>query len=268
MRRYFLVILIWLQISPLLAVAAPLTHDMAHGLKISAADAVYADIARQIAGGLADIAIRPKLALGGRGPVLVLHVSGHGLPLRAGALTKQPGLAHASPEWLHVVAMQGLAQRLAAALEAHDPAHREEIAAHLKAFEASLAPVLAEMDELRDKYRGSAVFVADPAFTNMLDDLHFGIRNGAGLAALDAQGSARLRAIKALGLRITQAAAGVLVYQLDAHDMATTFLKKAADQSGVPSVGIWSDLPSGLNYQRFILRELLTLHGALNEAAP
>lgn len=264
MRRNFLAVWVWLHMSPLLAMAVPVAHD----LKISAADAVYADIARQIAGSLAEVAIGSKMGLGQRGPVLVLHVSGHVLPLRAGATAQKPGLAHASPEWLHVTAMRGLARHLAAALEVHDPAHKNQIAAHLKAFEARLAPVLAEMDELRDKYRGSAVFVADPAFTNMLHDLHFGIRNKAGLAALDAKGSARLRAIKALGQRITQASAGVLVYQLNAHDMATTFLKKAADQSGVPSVGIWSNLPSGLDYQRFVLRELLTLHGALNEAAP
>ena len=124
------------------------------------------------------------------------------------------------------------------------------------------------MNELRSKYRGSAVFAADPEFANMLDDLHFGIRNRAALAALDAKGPARMKAVKTLALRITAAAAGVLVYSVEAKDIATTFLKKAADQAGVPSVGVWRDKPQGLNYQRFMLRELLTLHGALNEAAP
>ena len=237
-------------------------------LKIGAADAVYANIAAQIAGGMAEVAVDRALARTAPGTVMELHVPGHILRLSAGGTVEHAQRAHPSPAWLHVDAMTKLARKLAAALATHDPRHKLEIGEHLKDYETKLVPVQDEMKELRDKYRGSAVFVTDPAFANMLDDLHFGIRNRAALATLDGKGESQMQAVKRLGQRITEAAAGVLIYRLDAHDMATDFLKKAADQAGVPSVGVWSDLPSGLTYQRFILRELLTLHGALNEAAP
>ncbi len=264
MLRYFLPLMVLVAMAPLTAVAEPGKA----ALEIGAADAVYANIATQIAGGLAAVSVNPVLAKVAPGTVIEMRLPGHMLRLSAGASERQAALAHPSPTWLHVDAMTKLARQIAATLIAHDAGHQREIAEHLKDFEKRLAPVQDEMKLLRDKYRGSAVFVTDPAFANMLDDLHFGIRNRAELATLDGQGPQRMKAVKRLGQRITAAAAGVLIYRLGAHDMATDFLKKAADQSGVPSVGVWSDLPAGLNYQRFILRELLTLHGALNEAAP
>ncbi|MBV1706321.1 MAG: zinc ABC transporter substrate-binding protein [Hyphomicrobiales bacterium] len=261
MLRYFLPLMVCLAMSPLAARA----ETGKATLHISAADAVYANIARQIAGNMATVSVDPALA---RGTVVEMRLQGHVQRLAAGVPERPGAGAYPSPAWLHVDAMTKLARNIAAALAALDPGHKRDIDEHLKDYEDRLAPVAREMALLREKYRGSAVFVTDPAFANMLDDLHFGIRNRASLATLDDKGPARMKAVKSLGQRITEAAAGVLIYRLDAHDIATDFLKKAADQAGVPSVGIWSDLPSGLNYQRFILRELLTLHGALNEAAP
>jgi hypothetical protein len=36
----------------------------------------------------------------------------------------------------------------------------------------------------------------------------------------------------------------------------------------MPVVGLRENLPSGLHYQQWMLRQLNAVHGALNEAAP
>ncbi|MBV1701370.1 MAG: zinc ABC transporter substrate-binding protein [Hyphomicrobiales bacterium] len=226
-------------------------------VKITAADAVYADIAQQVGGTAVSVTIAGKSKA--HAPLL-LYPPGAS---RAPVAVPMPG----AQAWFHVAAVKALAQTLAQDLSRMKPQSAAEFDKNLKQFNDKLAPVESKIQFLSHTYRGTKVFATDLIYQNMLDDLHFGIRELAAVRQLAQNGPARAAAIKKLKSQIDESSVGVLVYDVQSKSPVTRELEKQAMTAGVPTIGIPEEKPSGLDYQAWMLRTLNTLHGGLNEAA-
>ena len=73
--------------------------------------------------------------------------------------------------WYDPSTMPAVANALAAALAKADPAHKDDYAARLKTFLASLAPLNEKIAAIRSKYAGTAVTASEPVFGAMADAL-------------------------------------------------------------------------------------------------
>ena len=69
--------------------------------------------------------------------------------------------------WYDPPTMPAVATAIADALSAADPAHKDDYAARLKAFLASLAPLNEKIAAIRDKYAGTPVAASEPVFGYM-----------------------------------------------------------------------------------------------------
>ena len=69
--------------------------------------------------------------------------------------------------WYDPRTMPAVAGALAAALAAADPAHKNEYAARLKTFLASLSPLDERIAAIRAKYAGTPVTATEPVFDDM-----------------------------------------------------------------------------------------------------
>ena len=79
--------------------------------------------------------------------------------------------------WYDPATMPAVARALAAAFTAADPAHKDDYAARLKTFLASLDPLNEKIAAIRGKYAGVAVTASEPVFGYMAAALKLKMRN-------------------------------------------------------------------------------------------
>ncbi len=80
--------------------------------------------------------------------------------------------------WYDPATMPAVAAAIVDALSAVDPAHKDEYAARLKTFLASLAPLNEKIAAIRDKYAGTPVAATEPVFGYMAAALKLKMEEG------------------------------------------------------------------------------------------
>lgn len=168
--------------------------------------------------------------------------------------------------WYDPPTMPAVAKSLAAAFGAADPAHKDEYAARLKTFLASLDPLNKKIAEIRDKYAGDTVTASEPVFGYMAAALHLTMLNpGLQLAIMnDTEPSARDIATFERDLKAHKAR--VMFYNQQASDTIVQHLVGLARACNIPVVGVSETAPPGLSYQDWMLHELDATEKALGEA--
>jgi zinc/manganese transport system substrate-binding protein len=161
-------------------------------------------------------------------------------------------------------AVAGAATDIARELSRRAPAEAVTIAANLARYTEALRAIDRKTAEIAKAYEGTQVFLAETSFRSLVRRLHFEVQDEAYLR--DSAPSAKL--IAALKDAIGQRKASILIYNRDATNPITNDLVEIANDSGIPVVGLGEKLPSGLHYQQWMLRQLNTIRGALNEASP
>ena len=86
--------------------------------------------------------------------------------------------------WYDPPTMPAVATAIAEALSAADPGHKDEYAARLKAFLASLAPLNEKIAAIRDKFAGIPVAASEPVFGYMAAALKLKMEEGLFQAAV------------------------------------------------------------------------------------
>ena len=79
--------------------------------------------------------------------------------------------------WYDPQTMPAVARALAGAFAAADAAHKDQYAARLQTFLASLDPLDKKIAEIRRKYAGATVTATEPVFGPMADALHLTMLN-------------------------------------------------------------------------------------------
>jgi zinc/manganese transport system substrate-binding protein len=158
--------------------------------------------------------------------------------------------------WYDPATMPAVESALAAALAAADPAHKDDYAARLKIFLASLAPLNDKIAAIRAKYAGTPVTASEPVFGPMADALELKMANERFQLAImnDTEPSARDVAAFERDLKIRKVR--VMFYNKQASNKVVARLVDLARAANIPVVGVTEIAPSGVSYRDWMLMQL------------
>lgn len=165
--------------------------------------------------------------------------------------------------WYDPQTMPAVANALAAAFAAADPAGKDDYGARLKRFLASLDPVDKKIEEIRGKYAGTAVTASEPVFGYMADALKLKMRNGRFQLAVMNDTEPSASDIAAFEQDLKTRKVRVMFYNKQASDRVVQHLLDLARAAKVPVVGVTETCPPGLSYQEWMRNELDATEKAL-----
>ena len=181
----------------------------------------------------------------GRKVITVQHVLG--LP----ASTPNPHL------WYDPATMPAVAKAMAADLSALQPAHKAYFQARLRAFDRSLTPWLAAIAQFKARYPGTTAATTEPVADYLLAAMGItnltpfrfqaDIMNGVDPAPQD---------IALVNGLLAQHKVKLFAYNQQVTNSLTTSIRDNALKAGVPVVGVYETMPTGYDYQRWMLAEV------------
>jgi zinc/manganese transport system substrate-binding protein len=166
--------------------------------------------------------------------------------------------------WYSPATMPAVARAIAGDLSRLRPAHRAYFQARLRQFNASLAPWRAAITKFRAAYGGTAVATTEPVGDYLLAAL--GLRNLTpfGLQADIMNGVDLSPQYVTLQDNLLQRhRVRVFVYNQQVVDSVTQAFLAQARQAGIPVVGVYETMPSGYDYQTWMLAEVRALRQAI-----
>ncbi len=188
----------------------------------------------------------------GRRAIDVQHLLG--LP----ATTPNPHL------WYQPGTMPAVARAVAGDLSALLPKHAAYFRAKAATFISSLNPWYAALHQFAHRFRGVAVATTEPVADYMLQaagadnitpfTFQADVMNGVDPAA---------QSVSLLQGEITRGRVRAFVYNVQVTDTLTEGLRARARQAGIPIVGVYETLPSGFDYQGWMLSEVRALERAV-----
>ncbi len=186
---------------------------------------------------------------------------GRRVVITARLLDAKPG---ANPHfWYDPAVMPVVAEVVAAALEALDPAGAPAYLNGLAQVREALRALRGKVAVLRARYAGTPVTATEPVFGYMAEALGFVVRNtGYQLAVMNdvEPGASQVAAFeKDLETRRVK----ILFYNKQVTDASTTRARRLAEKYGVPVVGVTETMPAGLHYQSWMLNQLAAVENAL-----
>jgi zinc/manganese transport system substrate-binding protein len=263
---------------------------------VVAAESVYADIARQVAGTESVVTAILKNPAGDPhqfepNPSVARAVAGAAIVIENGigydswmdrllASGPHPGqsrivvaeLLHRHPGdnphlWYDPAAMPALTDALAKDLTGANPGDRAGLAQRRAATLASLAVVQTRIDALRQKFAGTPVSATEPVFGPMLGAL--GLVDHHARFQLSVMNGTEPRAGDVASIEDDLHAHRIraLITNAQATDTEAARLAGVARAEGIPLVAVTETLPPGKTYQQWILGELAALEIALSQAS-
>ncbi|MEY2342782.1 zinc ABC transporter substrate-binding protein [Acidithiobacillus sp. IBUN Pt1247-S3] len=168
--------------------------------------------------------------------------------------------------WYKPETMPKVAAAVADALSSMMPEHRAYFAARVKRFDASLRPWYEGLAAFKKQYPNTPVAVTEPVADYMLEaagceiktpwSLQAAIMNGTDPAPQDVSKQNAL-----LGQRQVK----VFLYNQQVTDSLTQSFLATAKQAKVPVVGVYETMPTGYDYQRWMMAELNALRAAVSK---
>jgi zinc/manganese transport system substrate-binding protein len=158
--------------------------------------------------------------------------------------------------WYDPATMPAVASAVAAALAATDPAHKDDYAARLRTFLASLAPLNDKIAAIRGKYAGTPVTASEPVFGPMADALALKMANERFQLAIMNDTEPSARDVAAFERDLKTHKVRVLFYNKQASNKMVQHLVDLARAANVPVVGVTEIAPSGVSYRDWMLMQL------------
>jgi zinc/manganese transport system substrate-binding protein len=129
-------------------------------------------------------------------------------------------------------------------------------------------PINRKIEQIATTYAGADVFLTDIRFLGLVERLRFKVQDAAYIKELQGGRAPSAKSIAQLKDAVMGRKAMILLYNRDTKTALSDEVVALANDAGIPVVGLGEKLPSGLNHQQWMLRQLNTIHGALNEASP
>jgi zinc/manganese transport system substrate-binding protein len=166
--------------------------------------------------------------------------------------------------WYDPATMVAYAKALAAALEANDPARKEDYDRRLMRFVASIAPIESRITTLRQRLAGTPVTATEPVFGYMFEALGMQVRNVPFQMAVMNGSEPSVSEVAAFETDLRTHTVKLLVFNAQAADPIAERMVRLAKASHIPIVGAAETEPPGKTYQSWMLGEL----DAVAEALP
>jgi zinc/manganese transport system substrate-binding protein len=169
--------------------------------------------------------------------------------------------------WYDPSAMLVLAKRLSSDLAGADPVHAQAYQRRLQSFSNSLAVLDTRIAELRRKYAGTPVTATEPVFGYMATALGLEMRNQRFQVAVMNNTEPRGSDTAAFESDLRKRLVKVVIYNSQATDTAVQRLLRLAGQFHIPVVGGTETEPGGMTYQDWMTAQLDALDKALSAPA-
>ena len=166
--------------------------------------------------------------------------------------------------WYDVPRLPRIAGAIAAGLEKVDPKHAAAYRAGLDRFVKSLRPLDREVLRIRTRYAGRPIAYTEPVPGYLVAAL--GLRNLAPASftrAIQNGSEQPAEAVAAMNALIGDHRVDVLLYNSQAVSPITARVRAAAQQAGIPVVGVTETLPPHLTFQQWQLAQVRSLQRAL-----
>jgi len=158
--------------------------------------------------------------------------------------------------WYDPATMPAVAEALAAAFGAADPAHKADYAVRLKTFIASLEPLRSKIASVRSNYAGVAVTASEPVFGYMAEALGLKMRNEHLQLAVMNNTEPSASDIVAFERDLKTHKVKIMFYNKQASDNPVTHLVNLAHASHIAVVGVTETCPPGMSYQDWMMSEV------------
>ena len=175
--------------------------------------------------------------------------------------------ADANPHlWYDPAAMPAVAKALAGALVAKRPDSKAQVEQLQQQFAKSLKPLGDKIASMRARHSGKAVTATEPVFGLMAQALGLQMRNERFQLAVMNGTEPSASDVVAFERDLRQRRVRVLIYNSQATSPAARRLLKLAEQARVYVVGVTETLPAGMRYQDWMIDQLEALDKALSAA--
>jgi zinc/manganese transport system substrate-binding protein len=158
--------------------------------------------------------------------------------------------------WYDPATMPAVAKAIAAALSNADPAHKNDFAARLATFLASLKPIDDKIAAIRGKFAGAPVTASEPVFGYMAGALGLKMRNESFQLSVMNDTEPSARDVAAFEQDLKDHKVRVLFYNKQAASKIVQHLVALARAGKIPVVGVTETAPPDLSYQDWMLGQL------------
>lgn len=194
--------------------------------------------------------------------------SGHASVVNAGNVLHITGSDPNPHLWYDIPKVPKVAAAIEAALTKADPKDSAVFRRNLQRFDASLAPLDAELASIRKDFGGTPVVYTERVPGYALANAHLTVKTPVGFARSiedgEDPGPADTLAMEQL---ITKHRIDVLLYNVQTVTPVTTQIRALAEKSGIAVVGVSETMPtSARTYQQWQLAQLTALSHALQGA--
>jgi zinc/manganese transport system substrate-binding protein len=166
--------------------------------------------------------------------------------------------------WYNPATMKALGDKLADALSAADPAHKDDYASAGGAFAASLAPLQARIAAMRAKYSGQPIAASEPVFGYMADLIGLNVREQRFALAVMNNAEPSAADVGAFENDLKDFKVRVMIVNAQASEPSVQRLAALARAQRIPVVGVTETEPAGTTYQAWMMDQLDALDKALS----
>lgn len=173
--------------------------------------------------------------------------------------------ADANPHvWYDTARLPAVAAAIAKQLSAIDPRHRSYYDANVRRFDRSLQPLLAVINDIKQKYAGTPIAYTErvPGYLVQAAGLRLGTPPSFSQALEDGNDPSP-QDTAFFDAAITAHKVKVLLYNSQVVDAQTDHIKQLARSAGVPIVGVSETMPPGQTFQSWQLGQDKSLLRAL-----
>jgi len=194
--------------------------------------------------------------------------SGHATVVNAADVLHVTGSDPNPHLWYDIPKVPEVAAAISAALTKADPQDASAFHRNLQRFDASLAPLTAELASIRSRFAGAPVAYTErvPGYALAVADLAVKTPVGFARAIEDGEdpGPADTVAMEQL---LTKHRIDVLLYNVQTVSPVTTQIRALAQKNGIPVVGVSETMPTAdRTYQQWQLSQFTALLDALRRA--
>lgn len=167
--------------------------------------------------------------------------------------------------WYDIPQVPAVADAFEQALEAKDPSHKADYMANLTAFKKSLQPILDVVEKIKTKYANTPIAYTERVPGYLVAAAKLDVRTPSGFASAVEDGTDPSPSdTDIMNTLMTNHTIRVLLYNTQATSSVTKQVKSAAEQAGIPVVGVSETLPaSEPTYQSWQLDQTTALLKAL-----
>jgi zinc/manganese transport system substrate-binding protein len=179
-----------------------------------------------------------------------------------------PDLLQENPHiWYGIDNISAIAGVIESALAKSDPADAALFQNNLTAFNASLAPISAKIDDMRTQYGGTAVGLTETIYLYQTEPMRLGVLTPFSFEKAIAEGNdPSAQDVSIANKQIADKKISVLIYNSQTVTPVTTNLQNAARANGIPVVPVTEMMPLGDTYQTWMMDELNALAAALAQS--